>query len=101
MRRLAAVLALLAAGCGRSYDRFTLPSPGAPENGGYEWTATVEPVAWESSTAAPNERSGHGPADDADALNPSVVRFGPGLLNLYSGFDGKLWRRRVNDCGNC
>lgn len=39
-----------------------------------------------------------GPAgtfDSADVLNPSIVRFGARYLNLYSGFDGDIWRTGV------
>ena len=30
--------------------------------------------------------------DAVDVLNPSVVRFGGAYFNLYSGFDGAVWR---------
>jgi len=92
MKYVAVLLAILVASCGRPYERFTLPSPGGPETGGYVWTASPGPVAWEDVPGSPNERSGPGPADDTDALNPSVVRFAGNLFNLYSGYDGKLWR---------
>ncbi len=82
MRRLALAACLLTASCGR-YERFDLPSPGAGEAGAYEWTALETPVQGRGPAGAP---------DSVDALNPSVVQFGSGLLNLYSGYDGKQWR---------
>jgi predicted GH43/DUF377 family glycosyl hydrolase len=82
MRALAVAVCLLAASCGR-YERFALPAAGDPGQGAYEWTATDAPV---------QPRGLAGEADGVDALNPSVVRVGPELFNLYSGFDGKKWR---------
>lgn len=74
-------LAVGLAGCGR-YSEFTMP----PVSGGdaalsFSWDAAPGPVldrgaAWESG----------------DVLNPSVVRGPAGYLNLYSGFDGRVWR---------
>jgi len=83
MRPRYATLSFLAlvAGCGR-YADFTLP----PLTGGsaprtFEFLAEPQPVlargdGWESR----------------DALNPSVIRTASGLLNLYSGFDGRSWQ---------
>ncbi len=82
MTRLALAACLLASSCGR-YGQFDLPSPGKGEAGSYEWAALETPVQGRGPAGAP---------DSVDALNPSVVRFGSGLLNLYSGYDGKLWR---------
>ena len=70
------------AGCGR-YSDFAPPPPDA---GGPR-----APFTWE---AAPAPVLGRGPEawDAVDVLNPSVIRFRGGYLNLYSGFDGKTWR---------
>ncbi|MDP8981553.1 MAG: hypothetical protein M3O35_13300 [Acidobacteriota bacterium] len=76
------VLALLA-GCGH-YRDFTLPTPaGVPSEVHYIWKSQSAPVLLPS---APPEW------DAVDVLNPSVIRRGSELLNLYSGFDGKMWR---------
>ena len=71
--------ALLLAGCAR-YADFTLPAAaGGSPRAGFEWEARPGPVL------------GRGTGfDSRDVLNPSVVRRG-GLLNLYSGFDGRTW----------
>jgi hypothetical protein len=82
MRLVAFAACLLAVACGR-YERFALPSPGAAEQGAYEWTAMDAPVL---------PRGLAGEADRADALNPSIVGGPAGLVNLYSGYDGKQWR---------
>lgn len=82
MRLLAFAAFLLAAACGR-YERFALPSPGMPEQGGYEWSAMDSPIL---------PRGLAGEADRVDALNPSVLESGAALVNLYSGFDGRRWR---------
>ena len=78
--RLVLAATILAASCGR-YADFTLP----PLAGGdaaltYQFDQQPQPVltrgaGWESH----------------DVLNPSVVRSGSDLLNLYSGFDGRTW----------
>ena len=90
MRLLAIAVCLLAASCGR-YERFALPSPGAVEQGGYEWSAVDAPILG---------RGLAGEADRADALNPSVVRLDGELLNLYSGFDGRRWRTLMARSGD-
>ena len=36
-------------------------------------------------------RGKSGDFDAIDALNPSVIRRGATLWNLYSGYDGKTW----------
>jgi predicted GH43/DUF377 family glycosyl hydrolase len=72
----------VAAGCGR-YSDFTLPAPDAAGPGApFTWEAASAPVL------------GRGPEawDSVDVLNPSVIHFRGGYLNLYSGFDGKVWR---------
>ncbi len=82
MRSLALAACLLAASCGR-YQQFDTSSPGATEPGAYEWTTLETPVHGRGPAGAP---------DSVDALNPSVVKFGSELLNLYSGYDGTQWR---------
>jgi predicted GH43/DUF377 family glycosyl hydrolase len=78
----ALILFTCATGCGR-YADFTLPAPDAAgPRAPFVWTAAPEPVL------------GRGPEawDSVDVLNPSVIPFHGGYLNLYSGFDGKTWR---------
>lgn len=69
--------------CGR-YADFTLP---APKSGGprppFVWKPAPEPVL---GRGAPGEW------DSVDVLNPSVVRFEGQYFNLYSGYDGRVWR---------
>ncbi len=77
-----AVAALLLCGCGR-YADFTLPKLD-PKPGPVRWT-------WEAWSAPVLGRGAAGSFDSADALNPSVVRVGGALLNVYSGYDGKAW----------
>ena len=78
-RRSFLALPLLLAGC-RRYGDFTLPPlPGGPSSASYQWQPATGPVL---------ER---GDWDSHDVLNPSVVAFN-GLLNFYSGFDGRSWR---------
>jgi len=80
MRRLWWAALLPLAGCGR-YGDFTLPPlPGGDAAASYRWEEQSSPVlspgaGWESR----------------DVLNPSVVG-GESLFNLYSGFDGHVWR---------
>ena len=73
---------LALAGCGR-YADFTLPPPPAGPEIRFEWQVRPEPVL---------SRGAAGSWDSSDVLNPSVIRFGPRYLNLFSGFDGKVWR---------
>ncbi len=82
MRVLTAALCVFAAACGH-YGQFTLPPAASSEQGAYEWHVMDAPV---------QKRGLFGEADRVDALNPSIVRSGPALTNLYSGFDGKQWR---------
>jgi predicted GH43/DUF377 family glycosyl hydrolase len=82
--RLAALAALVlfCSSCAR-YRDFTLPlQPGGPSVN-WRWEARTEPVL------------GHGSPGDWDAvdvLNPSVIRQGDAYYNLFSGYDGKVWR---------
>ncbi len=74
--------ALMLSACGR-YADFTLPAPeGRAANVVPRWQAEPQPVM---GPGTPGEW------DSVDALNPSVVRRGSQYLNLYSGFDGKVW----------
>ncbi len=76
--RIAAFAAalLLLSGCARYADFVVPPLQNQPS---YQ-------LAWK---AAPEVNIPRG--DALDVLNPSVVRHGSGLLNLYSRFDGKRW----------
>ncbi len=87
MRRWLAILVpLLLFGCG-GYRDFSLPSlPGSGASISVRWEARSSPVL---STGKPGEW------DSVDVLNPSVIKTADGYLNLYSGFDGKLWRTGV------
>jgi predicted GH43/DUF377 family glycosyl hydrolase len=83
MRAALALAALLTlTGCGR-YDDFTLPVPASGPAATFRWEVRAGPVL---------KRGAPGEWDSVDALNPSVVHFNGALLNLYSGFDGKIWR---------
>ena len=81
-RALAAVFALMLAGCGR-YADFTLP----PLPGGSPAHRMVsmqpEPIL---------TRGAPGTWDAVDVLNPSVARRGGTFFNFYSGYDGRTWR---------
>jgi len=77
-------LALLAAGCGR-YADFTLPAQ----------AGEARSMVWRVRRDIPAPVLGRGAAgewDSSDALNPSVVRVNGVYYNLYSGFDGRMWR---------
>jgi len=54
---------------------------GAPVN--WRWEARNEPVLGRGSP---------GDWDAIDVLNPSVIRQGEAYYNLFSGYDGKVWR---------
>ena len=71
---------LLLSGCGR-YADFTLPRV---QGGNPNLTFTLE------ARANPVMAPGDG-WEAGDVLNPSVVRVGGLLMNLYSGFDGHTW----------
>jgi len=79
-RSVIGFLVLASAGCS-SYSDFTLPLlPG----GDPHLTFTFDPLPAPVLSDLPYE-----------ALNPSVVRRGPTLLNLYSVFDGARWRTEL------
>jgi predicted GH43/DUF377 family glycosyl hydrolase len=81
MKLSAALLLLLLTGC-VPYSDFTLPKqPGGPQP---RWALNLSanPVI---------VRGGSGSFDSVDALNPSVIRRGTTLWNLFSGYDGKTW----------
>jgi predicted GH43/DUF377 family glycosyl hydrolase len=76
-------------GCGR-YADFTLPVlRGGDPNKTYTWEARAGPIL---------ERGGGW--DSHDVLNPSVVGRGSLLINLYSGFDGQIWRTGLATSGD-
>ncbi|MGA2130995.1 MAG: hypothetical protein ABSH50_01660 [Bryobacteraceae bacterium] len=77
------LLSLFACGCGR-YADFKLPEPAAA-------VAEMRYV-WEPRAAPVLPHGGPGEWDSHDALNPSIVRRGAAYFNLYSGFDGRVWR---------
>jgi predicted GH43/DUF377 family glycosyl hydrolase len=68
-------LCLLLAGCGR-YQEFVLPDPGDGEPGAYTWEPRPAPVIANLGV---------------DTLNPSVLPWQGGLLNLLSVYDGRTW----------
>ena len=85
-------LLLLVSGCGRGL----LPKQARFTVGPCEGAAASFPRATWSVQPDPALRLGPaGSWDAVDVLNPSVVRFGPGLVNLYSGFDGAVWRTGI------
>ncbi|MCX6609524.1 MAG: hypothetical protein NTW74_01590 [Acidobacteria bacterium] len=69
------LFALLLCGCGR-YDDFALPKPQGPPLD----------LRWQPNPAPVIERGA-----SPDVLNPSVVRWRDGYINLYSLFDGTSW----------
>ncbi len=78
-------LAALSAGCGAPKQAvFTVE--GCSE-------AAFNPTFSDAQLSGPVVRPGDAGAwDGVDVLNPSVVRRGDEYLNLYSGFDGAVWR---------
>ncbi len=84
------MVCLVAASCGQAYlpkqARFTI---GPCEDSGFR---IASPGAWSVSEAPVLSPGEAGSWDSVDVLNPSVVRFRGELLNLYSGFDGSVWR---------
>ena len=78
-----ALLALVLAGCDWA-GRFRLPlvDPAGAAR-------TLEVVSVEPAPVL--DRGAKGEFDAVDVLNPSVVEFGGGLWNFYSGFDGTSW----------
>jgi len=74
---------LFLAGCAR-YSDFRLPAAGGePRNVQWQWRPEPDPVLI---------RGAAGDFDGVDALNPSIARTAAGYINLYSGWDGKVWR---------
>lgn len=66
------------------YKDFTLPlQPGASRAAQLEFQTNPKPVLARGPESA---------WDSHDALNPSVIKTASGYLNLYSGYDGKIWR---------
>ncbi len=90
MRRgLVLLAAAFLCGCGR-YAGFTLPAPaGTPSEMNWQWVPEAAPVL---------EPGPAGTWDSSDVLNPSVIRWKGGYLNLYSGFDGRAWH--TGDAGS-
>jgi predicted GH43/DUF377 family glycosyl hydrolase len=80
------ILFVLLNGCTR-YADFKLPPP--------DEAGPRAPFTWEASAAPVIARGGPGAWDSVDALNPSVVRFQGAYLNLYSGYDGRVWHTGV------
>ncbi|HTQ54880.1 MAG TPA: hypothetical protein VMI94_10490 [Bryobacteraceae bacterium] len=77
------LLCLFLSGCGR-YADFTLPQPAsANAQVRYRWQPRESPVLTHGDV---------GSWDSHDVLNPSIVRRQSGYYNLYSGFDGRIWR---------
>ena len=86
----ASLLLVLLTGC-VPYSDFTLPK----QQGGPlpKWTLNLSanPVVVRGKT---------GDFDAIDALNPSIIRRGATLWNLYSGFDGKTWHTGLATSSN-
>jgi predicted GH43/DUF377 family glycosyl hydrolase len=77
MRLIAVFTALLlVGGCGK-YEDFSLPAPGGATEYELDWQVRPEPVIARGNAV--------------DVLNPSVVPWGGGWMNLYSRFDGSTW----------
>lgn len=77
MRSAALAACVMLAGCGSA--TFTLPAPGAPEAGHYEWRP-LEGLQQPRTDF-----------DAAAAIAPRVFRFGQFYYNLYSAHDGTHW----------
>ncbi|MSV31645.1 MAG: hypothetical protein EXQ57_03910 [Bryobacterales bacterium] len=83
MKWRAVLASLLLAGCGK-YAEFQLPpAQGEPRNIRWVWDPRPGPVL---------TRGPAGAFDSVDALNPSIAKTAVGYINLYSGWDGKVWR---------
>ena len=79
--KLSPIPLLLLSSCA-PYCDFKLPlQPGGPLPN-WKLQLTQPPVL---PLGGPND------FDSSDALNPSIIRRGPQLLNFYSGYDGKTW----------
>jgi predicted GH43/DUF377 family glycosyl hydrolase len=86
-----AILAALACGCGPAFQ----PKQAQFLVGGCDSGGAALPTAslsWKWRSEPVLGRGAQGDWDGADALNPSVVRAGGTFYNLYSGFDGRIWR---------
>ncbi|MGB9606596.1 MAG: hypothetical protein ACPL88_12040, partial [Bryobacteraceae bacterium] len=80
---LIVALSCLLVACGR-YSDFTLPVPAeSPSEPAFQWEVLPGPVL---------PRGAPGEWDSVDALNPSVVAVNGTYYNLYSGYDGRVWR---------
>lgn len=77
MRALVLIASAVLAGCGTA--SFTLPEPGQPQKGRYEWI---------SQGPVQQPRSHF---DKAAVASPRVFRYGQFYYNLYSAFDGATW----------
>ncbi|MBI2688097.1 MAG: hypothetical protein HYX27_17455 [Acidobacteria bacterium] len=86
MRLWAGLVSLFLASCGK-YGDFKLPAAGGPSRD-VRWI-------WEPEADAVLGRGAAGEFDSVDALNPSIARIGPEYVNLYSGWDGKVWRTGI------
>lgn len=74
---------LLLTGCVR-YADFRLPVPaGEVREVRWVWQPEPNPVL---------TRGAPGDFDSLDALNPAIAKAADGYVNLYSGWDGKVWR---------
>lgn len=83
MRSWLAVCAALLAGCGKYGDFQLPPAPGPVREVTWTWIPQPDPVL---SPGPP------GSFDSVDALNPSIWKAPGEYRNLYSGWDGKVWR---------
>jgi predicted GH43/DUF377 family glycosyl hydrolase len=85
----ALLCALGAGGCGPSFQ----PKQAQFLVSGCEGGAALDPnsIAWSWEAQPVLARGRQGEWDDADVLNPSVVRAGGTFFNLYSGFDSATW----------
>jgi predicted GH43/DUF377 family glycosyl hydrolase len=84
MRVAVAACCLALTGCYR-YSDFALPVlPGQPGAVAWKWDVHPTPVIGNRSDWA-----------RVDALNPSVLDVNGSLRNLYSGYDGKMWRTGI------
>ena len=83
MKWLVGVACLFLAGC-EKYADFRLPAAGGEAlEVRWRWHQEPHPVLSHGVI---------GEFDSVDALNPSVAKTASGYLNLYSGWDGKVWR---------
>ena len=83
MKLWAVLASFVLAGCGK-YGEFQLP-PASGEGKNVRWV-------WEPQPAPVLSTGPAGAFDSIDALNPSITKTASGYINLYSGWDGKVWR---------